>query len=103
MVVLTVRKAIDLLRRRRPEPPAGPDDLEQMLSREPDPDLAAEVADEYQRLFDGLGDPELCAVVLWKVEGYSNEEISRKLGCVVRSVERKLHCIRALWVEEFTP
>jgi RNA polymerase sigma factor (sigma-70 family) len=101
MVVLTVRKAIDLLRRRRPEPPADTDDLEQLLSREPDPELTAEVADEYQRLFDWLGDPELRAVALWKVEGYSNEEISRKLGCVVRSVERKLQCIRALWKEAF--
>jgi DNA-directed RNA polymerase specialized sigma24 family protein len=101
LVVLTVRKAIDLLRRRRPEAPAAPEDLEQLLSRDPDPELAAEVADEYRRLFDGLGDPELRAVALWKVEGYSNEEISRNLGCVVRSVERKLQLIRALWAEAF--
>jgi DNA-directed RNA polymerase specialized sigma24 family protein len=101
--VITVRKAIDLLRRRRPEPPAEEEDLEQLLSRDPEPELAAEVADEYRRLFDGLGDPQLRAVALWKIEGYKNEEIAQKLGCVVRSVERKLQCIRALWAEEFRP
>ena len=34
------------------------------------------------------------AVALWKVEGHTNEEIAERLGCVVRSVERKLHRIR---------
>ena len=103
LVVLTVRKAIDLLRRRRPEPAAEPEDLEELLSRDPEPALAAEMADEYRRLLDGLGDPQLRAVALWKVEGYSNEEIAQKLGCVVRSVERKLQCIRTLWAEECPP
>jgi DNA-directed RNA polymerase specialized sigma24 family protein len=102
LVVLTVRKAVDLLRRRRPEPPAE-EDLEQLLSRDPEPELAAEMADEYRRLLDGLGDQQLRDVALWKVEGYTNEEIADKLGCVVRSVERKLQCIRALWAEEFPP
>jgi DNA-directed RNA polymerase specialized sigma24 family protein len=33
------------------------------------------------------------------VEGYTNEEIAGRLGCVVRSVERKLQRIRILWAE----
>ena len=98
LAVLTIRKAIDLQRRRRPQE-AGAETLEQLLSREPPPELAAEVSEEYRRLLDRLGDPQLQAIALWKVEGYTNEEIAERLGCVVRSVERKLHRIRLAWQE----
>src|SRR4051794_5539501 len=91
LALLTVRKAIDLQRRQRPERQAAEEDLGEFLSREPTPELAAEMSEEYERLLDRLGDPELRAVALWKVEGHSNEEIAQRLGCVVRSVERKLH------------
>jgi RNA polymerase sigma factor (sigma-70 family) len=100
LALLAVRKAIDLQRRRRPREEPGEVDVEQLLSRGPPPDLAAELAEEYRRMFDRLGDPQLRAVALWKVEGHSNEEIARKLGCGLRSVERKLHRIRALLGEE---
>jgi RNA polymerase sigma factor (sigma-70 family) len=99
LAVLTVRKAIDLQRRQKPEVPVGVEGLEQLLSREPPPELAAEMSEEYRRLLDRLGDPQLQAIALWKVEGYTNEEIARRLGCVVRSVERKLQRIRILWGE----
>jgi RNA polymerase sigma factor (sigma-70 family) len=96
LAVMTVRKAIDLQRRRR-QADAGPDVAEQVLSREPPPELAAEVADEYRRMFDRLTDQTLRSVAVWKVEGYTNEEIAGRLGCTVRSVERKLHRIRTRW------
>jgi RNA polymerase sigma factor (sigma-70 family) len=99
LAVLTVRKAIDLQRRRRPEMTIGAADLEHLLDAEPPPELAAELAEEYRRLLDRLGDDQLRAVALWKVEGYSNEEIAGRLGCVERSVERKLQRIRILWGE----
>jgi hypothetical protein len=34
------------------------------------------------------------------MEGYANEEIGRRLGCALRTVERKLALIRELWGEE---
>ena len=34
------------------------------------------------------------------MEGYTNEEIARELGCVTRSVERKLNVIRKAWLGE---
>jgi DNA-directed RNA polymerase specialized sigma24 family protein len=34
------------------------------------------------------------------MEGYSNEEIAQRLGCVSRSVERKLSLIRQAWLGE---
>lgn len=68
--------------------------VEQLLSREPTPEFAAQVAEEYQRLLDALGDDQLRAVAVWKMEGYTNEEIAGKLGRTPRSVERKLQMIR---------
>jgi RNA polymerase sigma factor (sigma-70 family) len=98
LAVLTIRKAIDLQRRHRPRETTGEPDLEQLLSDEPAPEMAAEMAEAYQRLLDRLDD-ELRAIALWKVEGHTNEEIAARLGCVVRSVERKVRCIRILWAE----
>ncbi len=34
------------------------------------------------------------------LKGYSNEEIAEKLGCVPRTVERKLERIRSKWQRE---
>ena len=90
-------------RRQRSQEKAGEIDLEQFLSEEPPPDLAAEMSDEYRRLLGQLNDTELQSIALWKVEGYTNEEIAGRLGCVVRSVERKLQRIRILWAEEVPP
>ena len=117
LVVLTARKASHLLRdegrQKRggkavplPEPATSSDavaGLEQILSREPAPEFAAQVAEEYQRILAKLGDPTLQAVVSWKMEGYTNEEIARKLDCTPRSVYRKLCVIRGLWEKELIP
>jgi DNA-directed RNA polymerase specialized sigma24 family protein len=102
LVVLTVRKAIDLRRREKGAPEAEEPDLAQVLSREPTPDEAAQVADECRRLFDLLDDPELRSIALWKMDGHSNEDIAGRLGCVVRTVERRLGVIRSLWEGEIS-
>ncbi len=113
LVVITARKAKHLLRDERrqkrgraatPHSPAEDDtaavDLDLLLSREPSPAFAAEVADECRRLLHSLGDPELEAVALWKMEGYTVDEIAQKLECVPRSVKRKLRLIRGRWEKE---
>jgi DNA-directed RNA polymerase specialized sigma24 family protein len=71
--------------------------MEQVLSREPTPELAAEVADECRRLLDALGDRELQQIALWRMDGESVEEIAARLGYAPRSVKRKLQLIRQLW------
>jgi DNA-directed RNA polymerase specialized sigma24 family protein len=118
LVVITARKARDLaqhLRRKKrgggqvvgesglqsPEEfGASPRALEQFLGQEPTPEFAAQVAEEYQRLLGQLKDAELEAVAQWKMEGHTNEEIAAKLGCVVRTVDRKLRTIRSIWQQE---
>jgi RNA polymerase sigma factor (sigma-70 family) len=96
----TISRAIDLIRRHRPGEVSGDYDLEQLLSREPTPDEAAATADECRRLLDLLDEPELRQIALWKVEGFTNEEIAVRLDCVTRTVERKVHRIRLLWKHE---
>jgi RNA polymerase sigma factor (sigma-70 family) len=86
--------------------PVGPDDeaaLVQVVGMEPTPDFAAQVADEYRRLLDLLGDETLRQVAVWKMEGYGNDEIAEKLACSRRTVARKLDAIRILWSKEPAP
>jgi DNA-directed RNA polymerase specialized sigma24 family protein len=69
----------------------------------PSPQLAAQVAEECRRLLDLLGDEELRATALAKLEGYSNEEIAARLGRSLATVERRLRLIRESWEGEVTP
>lgn len=72
----------------------------QCVGAEPTPDFAAQVAEEYGRLLDLLGDQSLRKVAVWKMEGYGNDEIAQMLDCSRRTVVRKLEAIRVLWNEE---
>jgi RNA polymerase sigma factor (sigma-70 family) len=96
----TISRAIDLIRRHRPEQVPGDYHLEQLLTREPTPEEAAETADDCRRLLDMLDDAELRQIALWKVEGFTNEEIAARLDCVARTIERKVSRIRMLWQQE---
>jgi DNA-directed RNA polymerase specialized sigma24 family protein len=114
LLALTNHKAIDLLRYERrvkrggpgqqhaplvgpSEPPAASVGLSQLASKEPDPQAAFQVAEECQEILDRLSDSILRAVALWKIEGFTTEEIASKLGCTTRTIERKLQLIRRLW------
>ncbi|MGO9599208.1 MAG: ECF-type sigma factor [Isosphaeraceae bacterium] len=107
LFVLTVRKAINLVRYQgRKSRGSGRlvslsdlDGLEAdlVLSTEPSPEFAAEMVDECRRLLELLPDATLRSVALWKMEGYSNGEIAQRLGCVNKTVERKLRAIREVW------
>jgi RNA polymerase sigma factor (sigma-70 family) len=69
------------------------------LSKEPDPQSAAIIQDQFQELLDSLSDSTLRQIALWRMDGLSNAEIAQKLGCVVRTVERKIERIRLIWEE----
>jgi RNA polymerase sigma factor (sigma-70 family) len=73
-----------------------------VTGNEPTPAFAAAVAERTQRLLDALGSDELRAVAVWKLEGYSNAEIAEKMGCVERTVERRLGLIRRLLEKEMS-
>ncbi len=75
-------------------------DLDALFGPEPTAELAAQLAEEYERLLDGLGDETLRAVAQWKMEGWTNREIAARMGCVEHTVERKVRSIRRLWSRE---
>ena len=77
--------------------------LEQIVSREPTPEFAAQVAEECQFLLHKLEDAELEAVALARMEGYTVEEIGKQMGYAARSIKRKLQMIRAIWEKELGP
>jgi DNA-directed RNA polymerase specialized sigma24 family protein len=77
--------------------------FEEVLSCDPSPQMAAQMAEEYRRLLDALPSEELRNVAVWKMEGYTSEEIAAKLnegkGRSLPTVERKLALIRRCWKE----
>jgi DNA-directed RNA polymerase specialized sigma24 family protein len=92
--VITARQACQLCRnerRRKRGGAAGPGighgdgfHLDQVLGREPSPDFAAQTAEECRRLLHALQDRELEAIDVWRLEGFSVEEIAAKLGYAPR-------------------
>jgi DNA-directed RNA polymerase specialized sigma24 family protein len=119
LVLITARKACDLReyegrdkrdwRRVQQEAEGGGElswrgsVLSGVLSREPDPAWAAEVAEESRGLLEKLRDEELRQIAMRKLEGYSNEEIADRVGCALSTVERRLKLIRTRWKEKEPP
>jgi len=120
LVVITARKALDHLTREHAKrrgggrvhgesrmDTVGPERdeaaIEQVIGEEPTPEFAAQVAEEYRRLLDALGDETLRRVAVWKMEGLTTDEIAGRLDCSHRTVARKLEAIRVIWGSEETP
>jgi DNA-directed RNA polymerase specialized sigma24 family protein len=76
------------------------DVLAQVAGDEPTPEFAALLDEQYRHMLDRLGDESLRRIAVWKMEGESNEEIAQRLGCGLRTVERKLGVIRAVWLAD---
>jgi DNA-directed RNA polymerase specialized sigma24 family protein len=117
LVLLTLRKAANLANKERRQKRgggnvrnasalAGDDSSEagnaftNLISREPDPRFAAELAEKCRDFLQRLGDEEQRAVAVWKMEGYTNAEIAAKLGRSEPTVERKLRLIRNTWQKD---
>lgn len=67
------------------------------MGTEPDPAFAVQLAEEFQLLLGRLADDRLREIALLKLEGHTHEEISARLECSVRSVNRRLTLIRRTW------
>jgi DNA-directed RNA polymerase specialized sigma24 family protein len=112
LVTITVRKIYRGMRRAKTAKRGGSfaaarhdssehdDLLAQIVGREPTPELACMVADDCRNLLEQLGDESLRATAQSKLEGYSHAEIAERLGCSIRSVERKVELIRSIWSQE---
>jgi DNA-directed RNA polymerase specialized sigma24 family protein len=128
LAVIVYRKALNLLKRQKgktrcpAEEVSGGDAVNAVAARgEP-----TRLPRQSQQFLDGIADRELrdidpsmldagcldvleglaaegdrlVEVVLWKLHGCTNAEIARKLGCALKSVERKLRRVRELWDRE---
>lgn len=111
LVVITARKAFAQIERQRARKRGGdlgpgidasgdPVSADDLIGREPTPEFAAMVAEEFERLMISLGDEGLRQVALWRMEGYTGDEIADRLGCARRTVARRLDLIRKLWRAE---
>lgn len=101
LVLTTAKRCADLVRHKKGRRGVTRDtaatSLEEIVSREPTPEFAAQMAEECERLLKQLGDERLRSVAIYKLEGFTNEEIAAKMNCSVRSIERKLQVIRSIW------
>ncbi len=125
LVMLTDRRVIDQIRRdtgqkrgqgkvrgesvfEEPgESRHAPGGIDQVASLEPTPEFAAELLEELQWRLKQLeqvvkgqsrGDPEsLKKIAMLRLQRYTNKEIAQKLGCVERTVDRKIGIIRQIW------
>jgi DNA-directed RNA polymerase specialized sigma24 family protein len=121
LATITVRKALDTMRRQRRQKRGGGnvlgesallvggdhdgdrggrDGLGEVLSREPTPEAVARFADDYQRFLARLQDPALRAIALRRLEGQSAPQIAAAARVSTKTIERKLRLIRAIWSEE---
>lgn len=74
-------------------------DLDQIVGREPSPEFAAMVTDEFRWLLDLLEDETLRKIAILKLEGCNNLEIRDQVGCALRTVVNKLTLIRKTWMD----
>lgn len=107
LVAITAHKCVDLIRHEHRQKRQGnaqvPVDLETLISQEPTPDFALQIADQLEYLLsqlDATGDPELRSIALARMEGATPVEIAARLGCVRRTIERKLQLIARVWERE---
>jgi RNA polymerase sigma factor (sigma-70 family) len=113
LVMLAERKAIDQIRRERSKKRirelgesalgigdpygCGPVGVEGAMGCDPSPDFVAEMTEEVSRRMAQLETEQLKKIAMLKLEGHSNKEIAQLLGCVPRTVERRLELIRRIW------
>jgi DNA-directed RNA polymerase specialized sigma24 family protein len=117
LIQITAQKAIDLRRREncqrrgggrvkgesaliRPGSDSDHQGLSQVIGDAPTPEFAATTAEECRRLLEQLDDSQMQAIAVAKMEGYTNREISDRLDCSTRTVERRLPIIREKWEGE---
>jgi DNA-directed RNA polymerase specialized sigma24 family protein len=74
--------------------------IEQLIAREPTPEMATILKDEWQRLFALLPDEACRKIAQWKMEEHTDDEIAGRLEVTDRTVRRKMKLIRAVWSDE---
>ncbi len=64
------------------------------IGNEPSPEMVVRMQESVEQLFSHLGVGHLRDLAVAKLEGDSNAELAKRLGCSERTIERRLHLIR---------
>lgn len=75
-------------------------DLQNLVSRQPAPEVEAQILEEFQQRIDSLDNPVLKKIVWLKLEGLETSEIAERLSLHVRSIQRKLKLVESTWLED---
>jgi len=111
LLLLTKRRAIDYYRRamRRRQLELGESAVgeaaesnmrfEEIAATQSPSDLVTEIAEEIRELFSDIDcqDLQLDQIAMLRLQGYSAAEIAARLGCLPRTVYRRLSLIQAKW------
>ena len=106
LATITLRKVRDAIeyegRKKRGAGRAGESTgvLDELLARDPSPEMAAQLADLLRHLIDRLGDEVMRRLAELKLQGHTEEEMAAELSVSPRTVRRKLELIRRLWEHE---
>jgi len=76
--------------------------IQEIHGPEPCPAQLNMLLEEAEQLLGDLSDETLQRIARLRLAGYTNNEIAELLGCVPRTVERKLNRIRRKWQERAT-
>ncbi len=108
LVAMTAYKSWDLLRREGALKRGGGRVMDEaalgnhsgpidgVIGREPTPQFALQMAEQCQMMLGLLTVAERQTAEL-KLQGFSNYEIAKRLGCAMRTVERRLVAVRRAW------
>lgn len=113
LLVITLRKAADQATRETRQKRGGGKvlgetelsgensgfQLANILAEEATPEVGMMLREQFLRLLDALKDPQLKAIALHKMDGFTDAEIADLQDCARRTVVRKLGVIRKLWSE----
>jgi len=102
LVSITLRKATNELhwhfaQKRTPLAEDRGAELAKIASKDLDPEMATQIADQLQRLLDALGEPTLVHIARQRLQGHTVMEIADELTLSRRTVARKLERIRQEW------
>ena len=110
LAAITRNKAVDVLKKAQKIPNCvGDSPIDQFMSEEPTPQMAAQFADECRHMLAKLEDENLPEklrgkdikrIAMLKLDGSTNQTIATKLNRPLRAVERGLAIIRTIWEQD---
>jgi DNA-directed RNA polymerase specialized sigma24 family protein len=72
----------------------------EIVGQEPMPEFAAQLVKQSERLVRRLGNLKLRSIAVWKLQGYTDDQIAAEFGTTSRLVRSRLERIWAIWSEE---